>query len=66
MIAAATIILYLLMVAFDLSVLAGTVWLIIAHDWSVWWFILTIIIMSCSSPRKLILAMHGIDAREES
>lgn len=58
----AVVIIYAFMSAFDLSVIAGTVWLIVEHSWSPWWFILTIIICQGSSPRRLILASQGIDS----
>ncbi len=66
MIAIAVMVLYALMVVFDFSMLAGTVWLVYELNWSAWWFLLTILVISGSSPRKIILAMHGIDTSEES
>lgn len=59
--AIAVIALYSLMAIFDCAVLAGTVWLICERDWSAWWFLLAIMLMSGSSPRKIILASQGID-----
>jgi uncharacterized membrane protein len=42
---------YFGMLVFDITVLAGTTWLVAERGWSGWWFALTVFICSCSSPR---------------
>lgn len=56
------ILLCISMYIFDLLVLAGTVYLICYQNWSAWWMLLATLIIGASSPRRLILAAHGIDA----
>lgn len=58
----AIIIIYALMLAFDLSALAGTAYLVAREGWSAWWFLVTIFICAGSSPRRLILAAQGVNA----
>jgi hypothetical protein len=48
------VILYATMMAFDLSVLAGTAYLIAAHDWSVLTLFVAFFICGGSSPRWII------------
>jgi hypothetical protein len=43
---------YFGMLVFDLSLLAGTAWLVAERDWSAWWFALTFFICCGSSPRN--------------
>lgn len=59
----ALILIYAVMIIFDGGILAGTVWLIVEKDWSAWWLLAAVIIMSGSNPRRLILASQGIDAK---
>lgn len=54
------IIVYTLMLAFDLSILAGTAYLVAREGWSSWWFLVTIFICTGSNPRRLILAAQGV------
>jgi len=58
----AIIILYALMLAFDLSVLAGAAYLVAREGWSAWWFLPAVIICTGSNPRRLILAAQGVAA----
>jgi hypothetical protein len=52
--------LYAIMVLFDAFILAGTVWLVGWCGWSPWWFVVTILMCSGSSPSGVILAQQGI------
>ena len=56
------IIIYGLMLAFDLSVLVGTAYLVEDKGWSSWWFLVAFFICAGSNPRRLILAAQGITA----
>jgi hypothetical protein len=58
----AVIILYALMLAFDLSVLAGTVYLVAHEGWSAWWFLVAVFICAGSTPRPLVAAAQGMNA----
>ena len=55
----AFIIIYACMLAFDLAVLAGTVYLIADLGWSAWWMLLAIFVCEGSSPRRLIATWKG-------
>lgn len=35
---------------YNLSLVAGTVYLIQFHDWSPWWFLLTVVLMTHKVP----------------
>ena len=48
------IILYAIMMSFDLSILAGTTYLITAYNWSVWSMLVAFFICGGSSPRWII------------
>jgi len=43
---------YFGMLVFDLSILAGTAWLVAERGWSGWWFALTFFICCGSSPKN--------------
>jgi hypothetical protein len=43
---------YFGMLVFDLSLLAGTAWLVAERDWSGWWFALTFFICCNPSPKN--------------
>jgi len=58
----ALIVIYALMLAFDLSVLAGTVYMIAREGWSAWWLLAAVLICAGSNPRRLILAAQGMSA----
>lgn len=53
----AAVTMYLLMLVFDLCLLAGTAFLVAERGWSGWWFILTVIMCAGSNPKYLIKAM---------
>ena len=59
---AALIVAYGLMLAFDLSVLAGTAYLIAERNWSAWWMVLAILLCAGSNPRTLIATWNGCAA----
>ncbi len=44
---------YIFMLVFDFTMVAGTVYLIQKYNWSPWWFLLTCLIISSSSPSFL-------------
>jgi hypothetical protein len=50
---------YFLMVVFDLSVLAGTVWLIAERDWSTWWMLFATFMCAGSNPKNMIRVWRG-------
>lgn len=50
MIHAAVVIAYLGSLLFMAFVLAGTVWLIGWHDWSVWWMLFSSCVCGCVAP----------------
>jgi len=43
---------YMLMLIFDFSLIAGTVYLIQKYNWSPWWFLLTLFIISDLKNRR--------------
>jgi hypothetical protein len=51
---AAFVLIYGLMLAFDLAVLAGTAYFIAERDWSAWWMALAFLMCIGSNPRYLI------------
>lgn len=57
--AAALIIIYACMLAFDLSVLAGTVYLIADRGWSAWWMLFAVFVCAGSNPRRMIATWKG-------
>lgn len=56
----AIILIYALMLAFDLAVLAGAVYLIVREGWSAWWTPVAIVICCGSNPKNMILAAQGL------
>ena len=57
--ASAFILVYGLMLAFDLAILAGTAFLITERDWSSWWMALAYVMCVGSYPGKLIKINKG-------
>ena len=57
--AAAFIIIYACMLVFDLSVLAGTVYLIADRGWSAWWMLFAVFVCEGSNPRRMIATWKG-------
>ncbi len=53
------VIMYIFMLAFDLAVLGGTVWLIVEHDWSKWWLAFSLLLCTGASPRSYINSRKG-------
>lgn len=37
--------------AYNLALLCGTVWLIVEHDWSKWWILLALLLMASTTGR---------------
>jgi hypothetical protein len=56
----ALILIYALMIVFDAFVLGGCVYLIVAHNWSAWWMLLAVLMAGGSNPKRLILAVNGL------
>jgi hypothetical protein len=56
----AFILVYGLMLAFDLAVLAGTAFLIAERGWSAWWMALAVLMCAGSTPKYLIGAWKGV------
>jgi hypothetical protein len=42
----------LIIAVYNLSLFAGTAYLIIEYDWSAWWFLFTILVMSMYKTEK--------------
>lgn len=42
---------FLGMLVHDFAVLAGCTWLIVAHGWSLWWYLAALVLMHRYSPR---------------
>jgi hypothetical protein len=42
----------LIVFAYNLSLVAGTAYLVTVYEWSAWWFVLTIMLMSGSLKTK--------------
>lgn len=57
--AAAIIIIYACMLAFDLAVLAGTAYLITEKNWSAWWMLLAVFMCLGSNPKTMVIAWNG-------
>jgi hypothetical protein len=57
--AAAIVLIYCGMLAFDAAVLGGTVYLIAERGWSAWWMLAAVIICAGSNPRRPIDAVRG-------
>lgn len=57
--ASAFILIYGLMLAFDLAVLAGTAFLIAERGWSAWWMALAFVMCLGSYPGKLMQIAEG-------
>lgn len=55
----AFILIYGLMLAFDLAVLAGTAFLIAERGWSAWWMALAVLMCFGSNPGKLMQIARG-------
>lgn len=55
----AFILIYGLMLAFDLAVLAGTAFLIAERGWSAWWMALAFVICLGSYPGRLMQISKG-------
>jgi hypothetical protein len=56
----AFILVYGLMLAFDLAVLAGAAFLIAERGWSGWWMALAVLMCLGSNPKYLIGAWKGV------
>ena len=52
--AGAFILIYGMMLAFDLAVLAGTAFLIAERNWSAWWMVFAFVMCIGSYPGKLM------------
>lgn len=48
------VMLYFLMISFDVFVLAGSAYLVEWRGWSAWWFVLALLMTGESSPWKLM------------
>lgn len=59
----AIFLMYIGMLVFDTTVLAGTVYLIEERGWSAWWVLAAVIIGSESSPRRIIETASGLTAK---
>jgi hypothetical protein len=57
--AGAFILIYGLMLAFDLATLAGTAFLIAERGWSAWWMALAVLMCLGSYPGKLMQIAKG-------
>ena len=55
----AFILIYGLMLAFDLAVLAGTAFLISERGWSAWWMVFAFLMCTGSYPGRLMQIARG-------
>ena len=56
---ASLVVIYVAMVAFDLSILSGTAYLVAEYQWSPAWFVLTVFLCLGSNPKPMIKAWKG-------
>lgn len=48
------LLMYLLMLTFDLALFAGTAYLIVYHSWSSWWMLPAFFVAGSSSPKYIL------------
>lgn len=52
------IVIYLIMSLFDISVLAGTAYMVQVYSWSPWWFLFAALVLMGSNPQSILKQVY--------